>query len=59
MQGARGTGRRQGNQGGGNTSARCAYRFAIQKCVKDYMFSKQKFVNDGNLDFSNNEMSIC
>jgi len=34
--------------------------FAIQKCVKEYVFPKQKFDTDGNLDFSNDEeMSIC
>ena len=50
---------RQGTQGGGNTVARSADRFTIQKCVKEYVFPKQKFETDGNLDFSNNEMPIC
>jgi hypothetical protein len=27
--------------------------------VKEYVFPKQKFVTDGDLDFSNYEMSIC
>ena len=54
------TRRRQGGQGGQrNTVARSADKFAIQKCVKEYVFPKQKFVTDGDLDFSNNEMSIC
>ena len=47
-----------GKREGGNTVAKSADRFAIQKCVKEYVFPKQKFVCDGNLDFSNNEMSI-
>jgi len=42
-----------------NTVARSADKFAIQKCVKEYVFPKQKFVTDGDLDFSNSEMSIC
>jgi hypothetical protein len=60
IQGGGATGRRQGEQGGRrNTVARSADKFAIQKCVKEYVFPKQKFVTDGDLDFSNNEMSIC
>jgi len=61
MQGGGATRRGQGKQGGGrrSTVARSADKFAIQKCVKEYVFPKQKFVTDGNLDFSNNEMSIC
>jgi hypothetical protein len=60
MQGGGATRRRQGKQGGQcNTVARSADKFAIQKCVKEYVFPKQKFVTDGDLDFSNNEMSIC
>jgi hypothetical protein len=43
-----------------DTVARSADKFAIQKCVKEYVFPKQKFDTDGNLDFSNDEeMSIC
>ena len=60
IQGGGATRRRQGGQGGQrNTVARSADKFAIQKCVKEYVFPKQKFVTDGDLDFSNNEMSIC
>ena len=61
MQGGGATRRGQGEQGGGgrNTVARSADKFAIQKCVKEYVFPKQKFVTDGDLDFSNNKMSIC
>ena len=60
LQGGGSTRRRQGEEGGQrNTVARSADKFAIQKCVKEYVFPKQKFVTDGNLDFSNNEMSIC
>ena len=59
MQGAGGTGRRPGKQGGGNTVAWSADKSLIQKCVKEYVFPKQKFVTDVNLDFSNNDKSIC
>jgi hypothetical protein len=59
MRGARGRGRRQGQQGGGNTVARTADKFAIQKYVEEYVLPTQKFVTDGDLDFSNIEMSVC
>jgi hypothetical protein len=61
MQGGLARRRVQGKQGGGqcNTVARSADKFAIQKCVKQYVFPKQKFVTDDNLDFSNSKMSIC
>jgi hypothetical protein len=61
IQGGGATRRGQGKQGGGqrNIVARNADKFAIQKCVEEYVFPKQKFVTDGDLDFSNNEMSIC
>ena len=58
MPGAGGTGRRQGKQGRGNTVARSADNSLIQKCVKEHVFPKQKFVTDVNLDFSNNDKSI-
>jgi hypothetical protein len=47
VQGVRGMGGRQGTQEGGSTVAMSADKFAIQKCVKEYVCPKQKFVTDG------------